>query len=268
MMSSHGLCCERCHATTPVSPPSDRGPDPPRLPDLPAPRREGPLVRPLAAGPDRLPPQPRPGGPARRPVRRRRPGAAAPLEPARPGGAGGPPPRQRPRRPAGRPPLGRPGPRRGPTAARWRPVDRPEGGAVRGRPLGRPRPPRDGLALAAPAGADPAGAAAPAPAVGHRRRPPALEKNLRRRLARLRRAHPDKPIEVWAEDEARFGLKPVSRRVWAPRGRRPTCSGRARYEWLYLYGFARPRAGELVALARPRVTAEHMGEALAAFAAR
>jgi hypothetical protein len=90
---------------------------------------------------------------------------------------------------------------------------------------------------------------------------------LRRRLARRRRAHPDKPIEVWAEDEARFGLKPIARRVWAPRGQRPTCSGRARYEWLYVYGFARPRAGALVALPLPRVTAAPMGAALAAFAA-
>jgi DDE superfamily endonuclease len=91
---------------------------------------------------------------------------------------------------------------------------------------------------------------------------------LRRRLARLRRKHPGTPIEVWAEDEARFGLKPVSRRVWAPRGQRPACSGRARYEWLYVYGFARPGTGSLVSLALPRVTAEHMGVALAAFAAR
>ena len=91
---------------------------------------------------------------------------------------------------------------------------------------------------------------------------------MRRRLARLRRAHPGKAIEVWAEDEARFGLKPIARRVWAPRGRRPACSGRARYEWLYVYGFARPRAGGLVALTLPRVTAEHMGTALATFAAR
>src|SRR5262249_10717334 len=106
MMSSHGLCCERCHATTPVSPPSDRGPDPPRLPDLPAPRREGPLARPLAAGPDRLPPQPRPGAPARPPAGGGRPRAAGAA--ARRGrragrGAGAPPPRR-----GGRPPGGRP----------------------------------------------------------------------------------------------------------------------------------------------------------------
>jgi DDE superfamily endonuclease len=91
---------------------------------------------------------------------------------------------------------------------------------------------------------------------------------LRRRLARLRRAHPDQQVEVWAEDEARFGLKPVCRRVWAPRGRRPACSGRARYEWLYVYGFARPGPGGLVSVALPRVTAAPRGAALAAFAAR
>jgi hypothetical protein len=56
--------------------------------------------------------------------------------------------------------------------------------------------------------------------------------------------------------------------VWGPRGRRPACSGRARYEWLYLYGFARPDTGGLVSLSLPRVTAEHMGAALAVFAAR
>ena len=53
------------------------------------------------------------------------------------------------------------------------------------------------------------------------RRPPAVEKNLRQRLARLRRAHPGRRVEVWAEDEARLGLKPVTRRVWSLQGRRP-----------------------------------------------
>jgi hypothetical protein len=91
---------------------------------------------------------------------------------------------------------------------------------------------------------------------------------LRRRRARRRRAHPGKAVEVGAEDETRFGLRPVARRGWAPRGRRPAGRGRARYEWLYVYGFARPRAGTPAALALPRVTAEHMGAALAAFAAR
>ena len=50
-------------------------------------------------------------------------------------------------------------------------------------------------------------------------------------------------MEVWAFDEHRAGLKPVLRRVWAPKGRRPAAAGHPRYEWLYLYGFVRPTSG-------------------------
>jgi DDE superfamily endonuclease len=48
---------------------------------------------------------------------------------------------------------------------------------------------------------------------------------------------------VWAFDEHRAGLKPVPRRIWAPKGRRPVATGRPRYEWLYLYGFVHPTSG-------------------------
>jgi hypothetical protein len=41
------------------------------------------------------------------------------------------------------------------------------------------------------------------------------------RLEELERAHPEAEIQLWAEDEARLGLKPVIRRVWAPVGKRP-----------------------------------------------
>ena len=72
---------------------------------------------------------------------------------------------------------------------------------------------------------------------------------------------------MWAEDEARLGLKPITRRVWWLRGRRPTSSGRTKYEWLYVYGFARPATGETFTAILPRVKVERMEEALAAFAA-
>ena len=67
-------------------------------------------------------------------------------------------------------------------------------------------------------------------------------------MAELRRQHPARSVELWAEDEARLGLKPIARRVWAVRGRRPTASGRTQYQWLYVYGFVRgadiPEVGE------------------------
>lgn len=94
-----------------------------------------------------------------------------------------------------------------------------------------------------------------------------MEKNLRQRLTRLRRANPGKRVEVWAEDEARLGLKPITRRVWWLRGCRPRSCGRTRYEWLYVYGFARPRTGQTFTVILPRVGVERMAEALSAFAA-
>jgi DDE superfamily endonuclease len=57
----------------------------------------------------------------------------------------------------------------------------------------------------------------------------------------------------------------VARRVWALRGQRPTCGGRTRYEWLYVYGFAHPATGRNLCLLLPRANADQMGRALAAF---
>jgi hypothetical protein len=94
-----------------------------------------------------------------------------------------------------------------------------------------------------------------------------LEKNVRRRVKRLQEANRGKRVEVWAEDESRLGLKPIGRRVWSLRGHRPGSCGRTRYEWLYVYVFTRPKTGESFWVLLPRVKAERMGEALAAFAA-
>jgi transposase len=95
-----------------------------------------------------------------------------------------------------------------------------------------------------------------------------VEKNLRERLRRLRNRNPEKVVEVWAQDEARLGLKPIARRVWALKGQRPRSCGRTRYQWVYLYGFVRPRTGNTLGVLLPRVNAERMSEALAGFAAQ
>jgi hypothetical protein len=51
-------------------------------------------------------------------------------------------------------------------------------------------------------------------------------------------------IETFATDEHRIGLKPILRRVWAPRGQRPIASGHPRFEWLYVTAFVSPATGE------------------------
>jgi len=73
-------------------------------------------------------------------------------------------------------------------------------------------------------------------------------------------------VEVWAVDERRLGLLPVVRRVWAPKGQRPTAAVRRAYGWLYVYGFVRPRTGQTRWCLLPTVSVEAMGLALAAFA--
>jgi hypothetical protein len=85
-------------------------------------------------------------------------------------------------------------------------------------------------------------------------------------VAELRREHPDKVVELWAEDEARLGLKPMSRRAWAVRGRRPEACGRMKYRWLYVYGFAHPASGRNLELILPSANTDWMAVALAEFA--
>ena len=79
-------------------------------------------------------------------------------------------------------------------------------------------------------------------------------------------AHPAATVTLWAEDEHRLGLLPVVRRVWAPRGQRPTAPVRRKYVWLYVYGFVRPATGQSWWCLLPTVTTEAMSLALAAFA--
>lgn len=73
------------------------------------------------------------------------------------------------------------------------------------------------------------------------------------------------PLEVWCQDEARLGLKPIVRKVWAVRGQRPTTLGHTRYEWLYVYGFVRPATGQTYWLLLPTVNTAAMNVALAEF---
>jgi transposase len=87
--------------------------------------------------------------------------------------------------------------------------------------------------------------AAPAPScLGHARGARGVQKKLEQAVAEEAAKHPDKPVEVWATDEHRIGLKPILRRVWAPKGQRPIALGHHRYKWLYVTAFVQPTTGE------------------------
>jgi transposase len=85
-------------------------------------------------------------------------------------------------------------------------------------------------------------------------------------LREISKAHPEAEVELWTEDEARLGLKPVIRRVWAPVGERPTARAKRGYEWTYLYGFVRPTTGEVYWLILPAVNKKLFSMALLEFA--
>ncbi|MBV9491239.1 MAG: IS630 family transposase, partial [Verrucomicrobia bacterium] len=46
----------------------------------------------------------------------------------------------------------------------------------------------------------------------------------------------EKPVRLWVADEMRYGLQPVTRRVWALRGQRVVVPVRPGYQWGYVFG--------------------------------
>ena len=79
-------------------------------------------------------------------------------------------------------------------------------------------------------------------------------------------AFPTATVEVWAADEHRIGLKPILKKVWAPRGQRPTAPVQHRYAWCYLVGFVHPGSGRTVFHLASAVSTGLFEAELAAFA--
>lgn len=63
--------------------------------------------------------------------------------------------------------------------------------------------------------------------------------------------HPGAEIQVWVQDEARFGQKGTLTRVWARRGSRPRAPKQTQYESLYLTGAVCPATGDAAAILTP-----------------
>src|SRR5262249_17037437 len=150
--------------------------------------------------------------------------------------------------------------------ARWRAVDVSQRGD-----MDEPDPESPGeratrLGVDAPRGHHPA-TAAPARDAGRSGGPGRLQQGgLAGQLAAVGAAHPSADIARGAEDEHRLGLLPIRRRIWAPKGQRPSAPVERHYDWLYVYGFVRPRTGQRWWCLLPRVTTEAFALALAAFA--
>lgn len=86
------------------------------------------------------------------------------------------------------------------------------------------------------------------------------------KVAEVAAAHPDAEVQVWAEDEARFGLVPTYRRQWSLKGTRPIASSFRKYEWTYLSAFVHPAKGTVIWWRSTTVSTTAMSELLKQFA--
>ena len=68
--------------------------------------------------------------------------------------------------------------------------------------------------------------------------------------------HPDKRVEVWFEDEARFGQQGTLTRVWAPVGSRPRAVKQTQYDYLYVLGAVCPSTGNTAGLLAPHLNTD------------
>lgn len=77
--------------------------------------------------------------------------------------------------------------------------------------------------------------------------------------------HPEKRVQAWFQDEARFGQKGTNSRVWAEQGSRPRAVRQTEYEWTYMFGAVCPQTGETNGWVMPAANTETMNIQLADF---
>ena len=72
----------------------------------------------------------------------------------------------------------------------------------------------------------------------------------------IKDAHPDEEVQVWFEDEARFGQQGTLTRVWARRGTRPRRVRQTQYTFLYVLTAVCASTGAASGLIAPTLNAE------------
>ena len=72
-----------------------------------------------------------------------------------------------------------------------------------------------------------------------------------------------KNVDVWFQDEARFGQQNTTTRLWAEKGTRPRAVKQQQFEYAYLFGAVCPATGDTEALIAPCMNMEVMEKHLA-----
>ncbi|UAL41447.1 IS630 family transposase [Shewanella inventionis] len=69
-------------------------------------------------------------------------------------------------------------------------------------------------------------------------------------------------VDIWFQDEARFGQQNTTTRLWAPKGSRPRSVRQQQFEYAYLFGAICPATGATEALVTPFVNQDAMRQHL------
>lgn len=86
------------------------------------------------------------------------------------------------------------------------------------------------------------------------------------KIEEIARKHPRQSIQIWFQDEARFGQQGTLTRKWAPVGSRPPAVKQTQYDYLYVIGAACPHTGQTVGLLSPYIDTRMMNLFLEQFA--
>ena len=76
------------------------------------------------------------------------------------------------------------------------------------------------------------------------------------KLKSIAASHPDKQLQVYFQDESRFGQQGTTTSVWAKKGSRPTAIRQTEYQYLWVIGAVCPRTGHAEGLISPQLNTE------------
>src|ERR1017187_9071524 len=99
-------------------------------------------------------------------------------------------------------------------------------------------------------------------------RPGPLLKKLQATVDAVAAGHPNQPLRLMFEDEARFGRMSDPVRCWAPAGCRPEVPTQRVREYTHVFGSVCPRDGELISLILPHADTPAMSLYLAEVSGR
>lgn len=77
-------------------------------------------------------------------------------------------------------------------------------------------------------------------------------------MAAVQAAHPDQHLQLWFQDEARFGQQGSNSRLWADTGSRPQAPRQTEYDFVYLFGAVCPQTGDSNAWLMPSANTDAM----------